>query len=142
MPLNLSDDELRIIQDCSRPLAPQDRAKFVEAVAGELEKYRELDPGLVSRVSRELQRQHFDPPSFRRRLRQVWALRGKGGLTAGACCETLEETSISENGANHAGRRLSRKHRMFAMGYWTAVQVQPRRDRLALHFLELFGFET
>ena len=31
---------------------------------------------------------------------------------------------------------------MFAMGYWTAVQVQPRRDRLALHFLELFGFET
>ena len=46
------------------------------------------------------------------------------------------------NGANHAGRRLSRKHRLFAMGYWTAVQVQPRRDRLALHFLELFGFET
>lgn len=63
MPLNLSDDELRIIQDCARPLAPQDRAKFVEAVAGELEKYRELGP--VSRVSRELQRQHFNPPSFR-----------------------------------------------------------------------------
>jgi hypothetical protein len=34
-------------------------------VAGELEKYRELGPGLVSRVSRELQRQHFNPPSFR-----------------------------------------------------------------------------
>ena len=65
MPLSLSDDELQIIQDCARPLPPEDRAKFVEAVAGELEKYRELGPGLVSRVSRELQRQHFNPPSFR-----------------------------------------------------------------------------
>lgn len=64
-PLSLTDDELRIIQDCARPLAPQDRAKFVEAVAGELEKYREqLGLGLVGRICRELQHQHFRPPSF------------------------------------------------------------------------------
>ena len=31
---------------------------------------------------------------------------------------------------------------MFAMAYWTAAQLQPQRDRLALHCLKLFGFET
>ena len=66
-PLSLSDDELRIIQDCARPLAPQDRAKFVEAVAGELEKYREqLGLGLVSRVSPRAPAPAFPPAEFSR----------------------------------------------------------------------------
>ena len=38
---------------------------FGRSTPVELEKYHELGPGLVSRVSRELQRQHFNPPSFR-----------------------------------------------------------------------------
>ncbi|MBR0730377.1 hypothetical protein JQ595_16620 [Bradyrhizobium japonicum] len=29
-----------------------------------------------------------------------------------------------------------------AMGFWATVQLQPQRDRLALHFLALNGFET
>lgn len=28
------------------------------------------------------------------------------------------------------------------MAYWAAAQLQPQRDRLALHCLKLFGFET
>jgi hypothetical protein len=62
--LSLSDDELRIVLDNAQPLAPEDRSKFLEAVAVELAKYRELGPGVVSRTCRELQKRHFAPPVF------------------------------------------------------------------------------
>ncbi|MBR0732413.1 hypothetical protein JQ595_27045 [Bradyrhizobium japonicum] len=28
------------------------------------------------------------------------------------------------------------------MSYWAAAQIQPQRDRVALHWLQLYGFET
>ncbi len=28
------------------------------------------------------------------------------------------------------------------MAYWAATQLQPRRERVAEHFLRLFGFEV
>jgi transcriptional antiterminator RfaH len=31
---------------------------------------------------------------------------------------------------------------MSAMAYWAAAQLQPQRDRLALHCLKIFGFQT
>ena len=62
--LSLSDDELRNILDNAQPLAPEDRSKFLEAVAEELGKFRDLGPGLVGRVAREAQKRYFAPPSF------------------------------------------------------------------------------
>jgi hypothetical protein len=53
--LSLSDDELRIVLDCASPLAPEDRTRFLEAVASELAKFRDnIGPGVVSRTCREL----------------------------------------------------------------------------------------
>lgn len=37
---------------------------------------------------------------------------------------------------------LTHVNGMSQMAYWTAVQLQPQRDRLALHWLGLYGFET
>jgi transcriptional antiterminator RfaH len=31
---------------------------------------------------------------------------------------------------------------MFAMTFWAAAQIQPQRDKVALHWLGLYGFET
>jgi hypothetical protein len=58
----LTDDELAIVMNCARPLAPQDRAQFLRAVAVELAKYPELGPGIVGRVVAKTQKQFFDPP--------------------------------------------------------------------------------
>jgi hypothetical protein len=60
--LSLSDSELSAIVEASRPLAPRDRAKFVEAVAVELSRFPEIGPGIVGRVVRDLQKQHLSPP--------------------------------------------------------------------------------
>jgi hypothetical protein len=65
MPISLTDDELLIVMSAARPLAPQDRDRFLRDVAGELEKYRsDIGPGLTARICRDAQRRHFNPPSF------------------------------------------------------------------------------
>ena len=65
MPMSHSDDELSIVMDCARPLPPQDRDSFLREVAAELAKHPdELGPGLVHRITRELQARYFDAPRF------------------------------------------------------------------------------
>ena len=65
MPISLSDDELRIVMDCAQPLQPHERARFLQDVAAELDRYRsDIGPGMVSRVAAEAQRRHFDPAQF------------------------------------------------------------------------------
>ena len=52
-------------RSAAQPLAPEDRARFLQDVAAELEKLRsDLGPGLIARVTRDAQKRHFDPPSF------------------------------------------------------------------------------
>ena len=64
MPLSLSDSELSAIVEAARPLEPNARAAFVEAVAVELARHPVIGDGTVGRVVREVQRQHFSPPSL------------------------------------------------------------------------------
>jgi hypothetical protein len=59
-PLALSDSELDAIVEAARPLAPRDRAKFVEAVAVELSRCPVIGDGIVGRVVAKVQRQHFN----------------------------------------------------------------------------------
>jgi hypothetical protein len=63
-PLNLTADELLIIENCARPIPVQDRDRFLRDVADRLAEFRELGPGLVSRVAREAQRRVFRPPDL------------------------------------------------------------------------------
>jgi len=67
MPLSLSDSELAVIVEAASPLAPDRRAEFLQTVAAELGKHRELGEGLVARVARDAQRKVFAPPNFRAR---------------------------------------------------------------------------
>jgi hypothetical protein len=62
--ISLSDSELSQIMSAARPLQPQARSAFLVDVASELAKQRELGPGIVGRVVREVQRKHFDAPNL------------------------------------------------------------------------------
>jgi hypothetical protein len=63
--LALSDDELQIVLTAAKPLQAHQRAAFLEEIATELAKHGGVvGPGLVSRLAREIQRRHFDPPIF------------------------------------------------------------------------------
>jgi hypothetical protein len=66
-PLSLSDSELQTLIEAASPLAPDRRAEFLQTVAAELGKHRELGEGLVARTCREAQRKVFAPPNFRAR---------------------------------------------------------------------------
>ena len=61
MPISLSDSELQIVMEAARPIPPRDRDQFLRDVASELAKYELLGPGIVSRVTSRLQREHLNP---------------------------------------------------------------------------------
>jgi hypothetical protein len=63
-PLRLSDAELDAVLLAARPIAPHRRDAFLQAVADALTVQRELGPGAVYRVIREVQREFFDPPEL------------------------------------------------------------------------------
>ena len=52
------------ITDAARPLPPELRAEFLQAVASELEHQPQRGPGAIHRACRDLQRKFFDPPNF------------------------------------------------------------------------------
>jgi hypothetical protein len=59
VPLSLSDDELDAVMNLAAPLPPQNRNRFLEAIAAELQaRGAEVGPGAVHRIARELQ-SHF-----------------------------------------------------------------------------------
>jgi hypothetical protein len=64
-PLKLTDEQLTAIMHAAQPLAVQDRDAFLREVAAALAALPERGDGTVYRVVREVQRRHFDPPSFR-----------------------------------------------------------------------------
>ena len=63
-PLKLSGDELSAVFNACRPIAPHLRDEFLQVVASTLAGERELGPGTVFRILRDLQRRYFDAPDF------------------------------------------------------------------------------
>jgi hypothetical protein len=64
LPVRLSDDELNTVMQAAAPLAVAQRDPFLRAVANSLAGYKEIGPGTVFTVCRELQKQFFDPPNL------------------------------------------------------------------------------
>jgi hypothetical protein len=60
-PIALTDSQLSAITAAAQPLAPADRARFLESVA-ELLQGREIGDGALYLAISEAQRQYFDPP--------------------------------------------------------------------------------
>ncbi len=69
--ISLSDDELQIVMDCARPLAPRDRAEFLRDVAAELARYELLGPGIVGQVVAKDPAQISRPARLSQRRQQV-----------------------------------------------------------------------
>ena len=55
MPLRLTDDQLEILRRAAEPLPPEDRDKFLRAVADRLRDCAELGNGMVYRIARDAQ---------------------------------------------------------------------------------------
>ena len=65
---SLSPDELSILHYAARPLQPHAVEPFLAAVAERLHDCREIGPGVIFRVAREVQREFFDPPKLNGRI--------------------------------------------------------------------------
>jgi hypothetical protein len=63
-PLRLSDAELDAVLAAARPITPDRRDAFLQAIANILADQRELGPGVVFRIIRDVQREFFDPPEL------------------------------------------------------------------------------
>jgi hypothetical protein len=75
-PLRLSDAELDAVFAACRPLDPDLRDPFLQAVAHALQDCNgEIGPGMVARVCRDMQQQFFNPPDL-----------GHGRLALGRSC--------------------------------------------------------
>jgi hypothetical protein len=64
-PIALSDAEMDHVYAACRPLAPDRRDGFLQALARELQE-REIGPGTVHRAIVKVQREYFDPPMLER----------------------------------------------------------------------------
>jgi hypothetical protein len=62
--LALSDDKLGIVMTAAAPIPRHARDEFLRAVAVELGRFELLGPGIVSRVTSRLQREHLSPRSL------------------------------------------------------------------------------
>jgi hypothetical protein len=58
MPLALSDDLYAVVQAAAAPIAPAERAQFLQELAAELERHPEIGPGLVHRAAAQLQKKY------------------------------------------------------------------------------------
>jgi hypothetical protein len=65
-PVRLTDSELDAVLSAARPIAVELRDAFLHAVARALSGRKEIGPGVVHQVCRELQRQFWDPPDLSR----------------------------------------------------------------------------
>jgi hypothetical protein len=65
-PLALTDSQISAIMALAHPLSPDQRSRFLEMLATRLNGRGEIGDGTLYQLCRELQRQHFSPPSFDR----------------------------------------------------------------------------
>jgi hypothetical protein len=70
-PLRLSDSELDAVLAAARPLDVRMRDAFLQRVASELGRCGEIGPGVVYRVTAQVQREFFDPPDLTRPSRRA-----------------------------------------------------------------------
>jgi hypothetical protein len=63
MPLDFSDEEMTLLLELSRPIAPAQRSAFLDAVAAAIGE-QASGPGLVHQVGRRVQRQFWTPPQL------------------------------------------------------------------------------
>jgi hypothetical protein len=75
MPLALTDSQLDAIHRAAWPLAPADRAPFLEAVAQALQQERTIGDGVIYRVTMQVQRRFWTPPVERQPFGQVPLMR-------------------------------------------------------------------
>ena len=64
MRLHLSEDELAILLEYARPLYPEDRDQFLQAVLTNLQKQVEINLGVITGIARELQQKFFIAPDI------------------------------------------------------------------------------
>jgi hypothetical protein len=74
-PLALTDEQLDLLHRMAWPLAPADRAAFLELVAERLRGQTELGDGVVHRIAVQCQRAFWSPTLDERRARapSKWA---------------------------------------------------------------------
>jgi hypothetical protein len=63
MPLSLSDQQLTALMTAARPLQPLERSAFLAALAVLLRGRDEVGDGELYRSIKQLQREHFKPPT-------------------------------------------------------------------------------
>jgi hypothetical protein len=64
-PLHLSDEEMTLLLELSRPIDQRHREQFLVEVAQEIEASGHVSgPGAVHRVGRVVQRRFWDPPAL------------------------------------------------------------------------------
>ena len=63
MPLHLSDEEMDLLLELSRPVEPGQRSAFLDAVAAAIGE-QASGPGLVHQVGRRIQREFWTPPQL------------------------------------------------------------------------------
>ena len=63
-PIALSDQQMSAIWAAAMPLDVKARGAFLEDVAREISRHPILGDGLLHRVIMQVQRRHFDPPTF------------------------------------------------------------------------------
>jgi hypothetical protein len=68
----LTPHQQAILQDAAKPIAPQLRKAFLEAVNRRLEGMGEIGDGTVARACREFQGKYLDPPSLQGRPNSRW----------------------------------------------------------------------
>jgi hypothetical protein len=84
--ISLSDEELAVIMESARPIPARERDHFLQDIAAELAQHQEIGPGLIGRLSRDMQRRYIGPPALHGN-----ALVGKYGRWCGPCADrTLE----------------------------------------------------
>jgi len=71
--LALTDRQLDLIHRLAAPLAPEQRAAFLEAVATALRWEPALGDGTVYRVALEQQRRFWTPPLERQHVSSKWS---------------------------------------------------------------------
>jgi hypothetical protein len=65
MALSFSNDEMTVLLSLARPIAPEQRPQFIDAVAAAIEaRGGPSGPGVVHQVGRLIQRQFWEPPSI------------------------------------------------------------------------------
>jgi hypothetical protein len=89
----LSDDELEVIINLARPLPPDRRSAFLEAVIAEAVKFPEHGPGLISRIGCAIQKSYFFTNAMPRAPQPAGTSRPRGRPRKSAAESSMRSTA-------------------------------------------------